>query len=368
MPDCHAGNGCTIGTTIILNDKVIPDMVSADIGCGMLVANLGHVNTNYASLDNFIRNSIPSGTEINVSERLFPSFDNLRCRKFLSRNKVLRSLGSLGSGNHFLEADRDDSGNLYIVIHTGSRCLGAQVNKFYQDEGFKQVNGHSLEIANEIRKLKSEGRQSEIQSVIKEMKRTFSSKHIPKSASYVSDNLFGYYIDDMIIAQDYASLNRYAIAKEIVRFITGKPLTNFHCFESLHNYIEVRKDGTKIARKGATSARLGEKVIIPLNMRDGSIIGTGKGNPDWNYSAPHGAGRVLSRSAAKDFLSMSDYKKSMEGIFTTSVSESTLDEAPMVYKSPEEIICNTEPTIDIDLIIKPEYNFKASEQLRPLGR
>jgi RNA-splicing ligase RtcB len=361
MPDCHAGAGCVIGTTMTITDKVIPNIVGVDLGCGISVAELGHVTIDFSKLDEFIRNNIPSGHDINDEEYNFHDINDLRCYHSVNVHRALCSISSLGGGNHFIEVDKDEYNNMYVVVHSGSRYLGKQIAEFYQDSAYKNLCDTRIDIDKLVSSLKSQGRQREIQGAVEDFKISHNCNHISKSMSYVEGDLFDNYIHDTIIAQNYASLNRKMMLEKIVEFIGGDTyFEKARWFETRHNYVDVRPHST-VARKGSISARLGERVIIPLNMRDGSIIGIGKGNSDWNYSAPHGAGRVMSRSAAKDSIDIGDFRKSMNGIFTTSVSESTIDESPMVYKPAGEIIENIEPSVDIERIIKPVYNFKASE-------
>ena len=366
MPDVHAGKGCVIGFTGDLGLKVIPNIVGVDIGCGMFCANLGKIDIDYKVLDDFINANIPSG--MNVNDKKLVDFDltRLRCFKSLKNLEwVENSLGSLGGGNHFIEIDESDDGEKYLVIHTGSRNLGVQVADFYQDLADKLVN-HDLEGYYKKRDeilttYKELGKEREIETALKELKKELevSKEVIPYELAYLEDNNREDYLHDMKICQEFAVINRFTIAKRIAEYM-GWNIDNY--FESVHNYISFDDN---IVRKGSISAKLGERVIIPINMRDGCIVGTGLGNEDWNYSAPHGAGRVMSRMEALKNINLDEYKESMKDIYTTSVNEGTKDEAPFVYKSLEEILEHIIPTVKVDKIIKPRYNFKASEEVKP---
>lgn len=358
MPDVHAGAGCTIGTTMTIKDKVVPNLVGVDIGCGMETIVLEQKEIDLEALDNLIYEKIPSG--INIRDNVHPysaDFDinNLRCKKFINEYRALRSIGTLGGGNHFIEVDKDEEGYLYLVIHSGSRHLGKEVAEYYQEEAYKELNNSSLKKINEIiEELKAKGEIQKIQSAVKEAKKQVVT-NVPKALAYAEGYLFENYINDMRIIQKYAELNRKAIADEI---INGLGLKVKDSFTTIHNYIDT---DSMILRKGAVSAKKDEKLLIPINMKDGSLICIGKGNEDWNCSAPHGAGRLFSRSQAKENFSVEDFKKQMEGIYTTSVSASTLDECPMAYKTMDDIVDNISPTADIVKIIKPIYNFKAGD-------
>jgi RNA-splicing ligase RtcB len=366
MPDVHAGKGCVIGFTGDLGLKVIPNIVGVDIGCGMFCANLGNIDIDYKVLDDFINSNIPSG--MNVNDKKLVDFDltRLKCFKALKNLEwVENSLGSLGGGNHFIEIDESDDGEKYLVIHTGSRNLGVQVADFYQDLADKLVN-HDLEGYYKKRDeilttYKELGKEREIETALKDLKKELevSKEVIPYELAYLEGNNREDYLYDMKICQEFAVLNRFTIAKRISEYM-GWNIDNY--FESVHNYISFDDN---IVRKGSISAKLGERVIIPINMRDGCIVGTGLGNEDWNYSAPHGAGRVMSRMEALKNINLDEYKESMKDIYTTSVNEGTKDEAPFVYKSLEEILEHIIPTVKVDKIIKPRYNFKASEEVKP---
>lgn len=351
MPDAHAGKGCTVGTTITIKDKVTPNLVGVDIGCGMLCVNLGKVDFCLADLDVIIGNFIPSGFSIrNKAYKLDIDLGKLKCSRLIDLSRAVLSIGTLGGGNHFIEVDVDKQGNKYLVIHSGSRNLGVQVCKYYQDKAYSLQNEVSTGINAIIEKLKKEGRQKEIEKAIKSFKKPQRNKEL----AYVEGILFDDYLHDMDIVQRYADANRKAISDIILKELNVKPIDSF---TTVHNYIDIK---SMILRKGAVSAQYGEKLIIPMNMRDGSLICIGKGNPDWNYSAPHGAGRLMSRSKAKEQISIDEFEKSMEGVFTTSVLPSTIDESPMAYKPMDEIIRCIDPTVEIIEIIKPVYNFKAS--------
>ena len=360
MPDVHAGRGCTIGTSMTVVDKVVPNMVGVDIGCGMYTVNLGKVDIDPVHFDSAAY-SIPCGR--NVWEGRQERFDltKLRCYRNLRDAKRLeRSLGTLGGGNHFIEIDADEDGNKYLIIHSGSRNLGTQVAEFYQgiavdlnlgkEEYFKKRD----EI---IRTYKEQGRRTEIQPALKQMAKEWEEKEptMPRELCYLYGEFMEDYLHDINICQQFAKRNREKMA-EILLQKSG--LTGIESFHTIHNYIDVDE---RILRKGAVSAKEGEMLLIPINMRDGSLICVGKGNEDWNCSAPHGAGRLMSRSAAFERLTMEEYEKQMSGIYTTCVNTDTLDESPMAYKNMDEIVANIEPTAEIIAHIKPIYNFKAAE-------
>lgn len=356
MPDIHAGAGCTIGTTMTITDKVVPNLVGVDIGCGMETIKIKETHIELQKLDKLIYEEIPSG--FNIREKTHRYFnetnlEDLFCYKYIDTRRAEKSLGTLGGGNHFIEANKDDDGNIYIVVHSGSRHLGLEVANYYQEEGYKTLNGSAKkDIDNLIANLKVHGREREIQksiAALKSIKRT----NIPKQLAYVSGELFGQYIHDMKIVQRYAELNRRAIIDVIVK---GMKIHVVDQFTTIHNYIDT---DAMILRKGAVSARENEKLLIPINMRDGSLICVGKGNDDWNQSAPHGAGRLMSRSAAKEAFTVSEFKNQMSGIYTTSVNKDTLDECPMAYKGMDDIVNNISDTVDIVQVIRPIYNFKA---------
>ena len=363
MPDVHAGKGCTIGTTMTIVDKAVPNVVGVDIGCGMYTVNLGTVEINFEKLD-AVCHEIPSG--MNVWQGRQERFDlqRLRCFRALRDSKRLeRSLGTLGGGNHFIEVDKAEDGTKYLVIHTGSRNLGKQVAEHYQklavdlNRGMEDYFRQRDEI---IRTYKEQGRRSEIQTALNELAKeyTASPASIPEDLCYLYGTYFEDYLADVEICQQFARRNRELIA-EIILNRCG--FTAIEAFHTVHNYIDTEE---RILRKGAIAAHDGERVLIPINMRDGSILAMGKGNPEWNYSAPHGAGRVMSRAGARQRLTMEEYRKEMEGIYTTSVNEDTLDEAPMAYKSLSDIIDVIGESVDVIEVLKPIYNFKASEPVK----
>lgn len=361
MPDVHAGIGCTIGFTMVVTDKVCPNLVGVDIGCGMRVIKLGNVDIDYHLLDKIIRKNIPSGFNVHKNEICkFDKITELKCYKNLTDiSRHHRSVGTLGGGNHFIEIDVDAKENKYLVVHTGSRNLGHQVASYYQKLAVELCSGakNSKEINDIIKTYKEQLGKKEIQSAIKQIRATYSdlSASIPKDLCFLTGIFKNHYLHDMKICQEFAVKNREMIADIILNSLN---LIKLEEFESVHNYIDFK---TNILRKGAVSALKGEKLIIPINMRDGCIIGIGKGNPDWNYSAPHGAGRLMSRTEAKERITLDEFKDSMKDIFTTSVNKKTIDESPMAYKSIEDIVNNIHDTVDIIEIIKPVYNFKASD-------
>ena len=361
MPDTHAGKGCVIGTTMTISDKVIPNLVGVDIGCGMAVAELKETRIDLPKLDSVIRKKVPSGFSIRDKAHKFlrnVDLEELYCYKNINVDRAEKSLGTLGGGNHFIEVDTNEDGQLYLVVHTGSRNLGKQVAEYYQDLAWKSLkNGNKGELIKaKIEELKAAGRQSEIEAEITKIQSTVES--VPKELAYCEGELFDKYIHDMKITQEYAYWNREAILDTIV---DEMHLHVVEQWQTIHNYIDTEN---MILRKGSVSAQAGEKLIIPINMRDGSLICVGKGNPDWNYSAPHGAGRLMSRSEAKQNITLSEFKKTMKeaGIYSTSVNQSTIDESPMAYKPMQEIIDNVKDTVEIIDIIKPIYNFKAGEE------
>lgn len=362
MPDVHAGAGCVIGFTADLGEKVIPNIVGVDIGCGMLTVDLGKVDIDLEELDAAIRKRVPSGRNVHDGRRVrFEALQELHCYRELKDTKRLeRSIGTLGGGNHFIEIDEDAEGAKYLVIHSGSRNLGKQVAEYYQRLAVEIMQGKGELYAEQeklIAEYKAQGRKSEIQKAIKELHCKFNPNPlgIPKELCYLTGKYREDYLHDMAICQRFAVLNRNAIASAIIDEMDWHSLGTF---ETVHNYIEL---GSNMVRKGAVSAKAGEKLLIPINMRDGSIIGIGKGNEDWNCSAPHGAGRIMSRSKAKETVSLEAYEKSMEGVYTTCVNQSTIDESPMVYKPLAEILENIKDTVEVVKIVKPVYNFKASE-------
>lgn len=377
MPDVHAGAGCVIGFTGNLGDKVIPNIVGVDIGCGMRILNLGKIeNIDFHAFHEHIRGNIPSGKIVREDRFGFKPLVNeemeiyreakklvteLYCyRELKDSGRINKAIGSLGGGNHFIELDKDDEGNVYLVIHTGSRNLGKQVADIYQNRAIKHLTEGADEfeetIKRTIEEYKAAGRRSELQSVIKQMRKSQQDAEpmLPRDLCYVENDAREDYLHDMRICQRWAVLNRKLISLLLLKFFPNVNIVEE--FESIHNYIS----NNNIIRKGSISAAEGERCIIPLNMRDGSLLCTGKGNPDWNCSAPHGAGRVLSRTKAYEKISMEDFEASMQGIYSESVNDFTRDESPMAYKPASEIIANIGDTVNIDTIIRPIFNFKAS--------
>ncbi len=357
MPDVHYGKGCTIGTTMTVIDKIVPNIVGVDIGCGIYTVKIGKEEINLNKIDEICQ-SIPSGRNLWEGRREAFDFTRLRCYRELKYvQRLKRSLGTLGGGNHFIEIDKAENGDQFLIIHSGSRNLGKQVAEIYQklaidlnkgkDDYFRRKN----EI---IREFKEQGRRSEIHKELKSLVWHDKKSTIPEDLCYLYGTYFDDYLHDLEICQKFAKRNREIIAELILERINLSVKEPFH---TIHNYIDIKE---KILRKGAVAARRGEKVIIPMNMRDGSIIAEGKGNPNWNYSAPHGAGRLMSRKQARVNLSLDEYKKEMKNVCTTSVNEKTLDEAPMAYKPSKDIIDAIRETVDIVDILKPIYNFKSS--------
>ena len=362
MPDVHAGAGCVIGFTADLGDKVIPNIVGVDIGCGMLTVDLGKIDIDFEKLDAAIKKVVPSGRNIHEGRKVkFDKISELHCFRDLKDTKRFeRSIGTLGGGNHFIEIDADDSGNKYLVIHSGSRNLGKQVADYYQNLAIEIMQGKDKLYAMQnklIAEYKANGRKKEIESAIKELHKKFNPNplNIPKELCYLTGEYREKYLHDMKICQEFAVLNRKTMADAIIQEMGFVELSRF---ETIHNYIEHE---TNMVRKGAISAKDGEMLLIPINMRDGCILGVGKGNEDWNVSAPHGAGRIMSRSKAKENVSLEEFENSMKGIYTTTVNQSTIDESPMAYKPIDEILKFVVDTVDIIKIIKPIYNFKAIE-------
>ena len=356
MADCHAGTGCVIGTTMNINDCVVPNLVGVDIGCGMLTVKLGKMDIDLIKLDRFVRKKIPSGLEIYREEQVMATdIECLRCYEHLAhKSRHKKSMGTLGGGNHFIEIDKDDEDNLYLIIHTGSRNLGKQVCEYYTTQAKKDyLDSKRKNIRSLINRYKRLNKEEKIQEGIDKLMKKYNS--IDFDLLPVYGKTFEDYMFDMDICQKFAWENREAIATKIMEYL-GLELSNFEYFHTIHNYINMED---KILRKGSISAYLGEEVLIPINMRDGSIIARGKSNVEYNYSAPHGAGRILSRSDAFKSVTLAKFKEAMEGIYSTSVQDSTIDESPFAYKSIDDIIPNILPTVDIVKIIKPIYNFKA---------
>lgn len=365
MPDVHAGAGCVIGFTAALGEMVIPNIVGMDIGCGMLTVELGKTDMDYARLDEIVRGCVPSGMNVHEGRMAkYPELQNLYCyRELKNTRRIERSIGTLGGGNHFIEIDKDEEGNKYLVIHSGSRNLGKQVAEHYQNLAYDILRGKDRILERQkqiIEEYKAAGRKKEIQTAILALKKSFEAKVIdtPKELCYLTGEYRQMYLHDMKICQDFAVLNRRTMAAIILERYFGKAFDAFASFETIHNYID---HDSNLVRKGAVSAKKGERLLIPINMRDGSLICMGKGNTDWNCSAPHGAGRLYSRGSARATFSIEEFRKSMEGIYTTSVSEATIDESPMAYKKMEDIVKHIAPAADIVKVIKPVYNFKAGE-------
>lgn len=362
MPDVHSGKGCVIGFTADLGDKVIPNIVGVDIGCGMLTVKLDADAIDFERLDCVIREFVPNGRDIHTAPQTdFTDMQKLYCFPHLKdTDRILRSIGTLGSGNHFIEVDRDQDGELYLIIHTGSRNLGKQVAEYYQDLAYRLVayNEEEYDAMRKalIAKYKKLGRVRELPDALKKLKTDVAEKtaSVDRNMCYLEGEEREHYLHDMKICQDYAKLNRKLIADTILEKMGISEVSRF---ETVHNYID---HDSNIVRKGAISAQKDELLLIPISMKDGCILGRGKGNEDWNCSAPHGAGRLMSRSEAKKKLNVTEFAREMAGIYTTCVSEETLDEAPMAYKSLDSIVNNIADTVDIIEILKPVYNFKAN--------
>lgn len=359
MPDAHVGIGCVIGTTMTITDKIVPNLVGVDIGCGVLLQKIAEKDINLQLLDEAIYANVPSGQNVrtdvhelaitlNMEKFLL---DNLRCKSHVDINRALLSIGTLGGGNHFIELNKDSQGNIYIVIHTGSRYLGKQVATYYQDLAFQRLSSNRAAVQQLINELKAAGREKDIQRELASIK----PLKVSKDFAFLQGQDLEDYIHDVDVVQYYAHINRISILKSIMESV-GLTLADLRV-ESVHNYISTEE---MILRKGAIAAHGGQYVVVPINMRDGSIIGIGKGDVDWNSSAPHGAGRLMSRSAAKGTLSLVQYANEMQGIYSTSVNASTLDEAPMAYKPIKETLENIRGTVDIIEVIKPIYSFKSS--------
>lgn len=350
MPDAHAGKGCTVGTTIEISDKITPNLVGVDIGCGMLTIKLKDTDIDFSLIDKIIKEKIPHGFNVHENSKKSFNFDDLRCKDKVDLKRAILSIGSLGGGNHFIEISKNENTNeIYLIIHSGSRKLGGDVCKYYQDKAFQNANEMSKIVKNLIDKLKSEGREKEISKEIKKIKKPTTDKEL----AFLTGKDFDDYMNDMAIVQKFASLNRETMAEIILK---ESDLKEVERFETIHNYIDFKR---MILRKGSVSAEKGEILLIPINMRDGSLLCVGKGNENWNYSAPHGAGRLMSRSKAKENINMEDFIESMKGIYSTSVMKETIDESPQAYKSMDEIKSAIVDTVDIIGVIKPIYNFKS---------
>ena len=358
MPDVHSGKGCTIGTTMTIRDRAVPNVVGVDIGCGMYTLRLNEAAVDFPRFDE-AAHFIPSGMHVWEGRRESFDLEALRCFRALKDTRRLqRSLGTLGGGNHFIEIDRAADGGLYLIIHTGSRNLGKQVAEYYQQLAVELNQGREDYFKKRdalIAEYKAAGRRREIQAALKELRWNEKPLTVPEDLGYVYGTYLEDYLHDVEICQQFARRNREMIA-EILLSRSG--LSGGEAFHTVHNYIDTRE---MILRKGAIAAHKGEKVLIPINMRDGSVLAIGRGNPDWNYSAPHGAGRLMSRNTARQTLDMAAYENAMQGIYTTSVNPATLDEAPMAYKSLEDIIGVIQDSVDVVDVMKPVYNFKAAD-------
>lgn len=377
MPDSHAGKGCTIGTTMVIQDKITPSLCGVDIGCGISAINIGPKIPDLRKLDEIIREKVPHGR--NIHEYDFSNMETweefmlkgwnifieygMCCYNEVDKERAINSIGTLGGGNHFIEVARSEkTGDYYLLIHSGSRSLGVTVCNYYQklaERNLARIESNSIR-EDLINRLKSEGREKDIQS---ELQKLPKPKPIDKTLAYLEGEDMSNYLLDMKVTKAYAQMNRRKIAYTILDNLQKEGEIHFdpenpEIIDSVHNYIDV---DNKILRKGATSAQKGEKLIIPINMKDGSLLCVGKGNEDWNFSAPHGAGRLMSRNKAKSELSLEEFKKTMEGVYSTTIDETTLDEAPMAYKPMEEIKEAIKDTVDIIDILKPVYNFKSSE-------
>jgi len=355
MPDCHAGAGCTVGTTMTVTDRVVPNLVGADIGCGMQTVLLKDTSVDLARLDRVIREQVPAGYCVRSSvhplaRELDPA--ELRCVSRVDLNRAGLSMGTLGGGNHFIELDRDTDGRHYLVVHSGSRYLGKQVSEYYQKQAARELEHRRRDISGLVARLRAEGRKEELGSALEE----YDLLKVDRSLACASGPLMEDYLHDMEVTRRFADLNRRAIVCEILRHMKWEQADSF---TTVHNYIDPR---TKVLRKGAVSAKKGERVLIPINMRDGSLLCTGLGNEDWNESAPHGAGRLMSRSAAKQRITLRQYSEAMKDVYTTSVNASTIDESPFAYKPMEEILANIADTVKVDKVIRPVYNFKAGSK------
>lgn len=359
MPDVHAGKGCTIGSTITFTNKINPLLIGVDIACGMYVVELGKQELDLEALDKFIHENIKAGSEANAEPLETFNYNRLRCIEHLKNlDHIKNSLGSLGGGNHFIEIDESKDGTKYLIIHSGSRNLGKQVAEYYHAKSIEYVNGTvdlQTHIQQIIRDCKATGLEKKIQTLIEQAKADFKEKQVEEDNCYLEGYLMNDYICDATVCSEYAIRNRELMAEKIVKFLGFGYKDSFHV---IHNYIDYNK---KIIRKGAISAEKDQRVLIPLSMNAGCILGKGLGNEDWNCSAPHGAGRKTSRIDARESFSLSEYKQSMEGIYSTCVNESTIDEAPMAYKNPLDIIESIKETVEITDILKPIYNFKATK-------
>lgn len=366
MPDVHSGKGCVIGLSMTIKDKICPNLVGVDIGCGMYTCSLGNIDIDLEKLDKFINDNIPNGFNVRNENELYSALseitkgiiDKLYCKKHLKNiDRLLLSAGTLGGGNHFIEIDKDSDDNKYLIIHSGSRNLGKQVAEYYQNLATSKydIDFYKKKKQDIIDQCKAEGKEKEISQKLQELKELeIKNKPANKELCYLEGEEMEAYIHDTFICQDFAKLNREIIADTIIKSLFNK-YSQISAFHTIHNYIS----HDNILRKGCINAEKFKTVLIPLNMRDGCILGIGKGNKDYNCTAPHGAGRIMSRRSAKENVSMHEFNESMKGIYSTSVCENTIDESPMVYKDKSDIIKNIHDTVDIIDIIKPIYNFKA---------
>ncbi len=361
MPDVHAGKGCTVGTTMTVEDRVCPNIVGVDIGCGMYTVRIHEKEIDFEKID-AAAHRIPSGMRVWEGRKEHFDLTGLRCYRALrDARRLERSLGTLGGGNHFIEIDRASDGTFFLVIHSGSRNLGKQVAEWYQNLAVDLHMGKEAYFRERdeiIRTYKEQGRKQEIQGKLLEMEHLFLTKplSVPPDLCWLHGEYLQDYLHDVNICQRFAVRNRELMAETL---LSEAGLTGEDAFHTIHNYIDTEE---MILRKGAIAAHAGQRVLIPINMRDGSVLAIGKGNPEWNCSAPHGAGRLMSRSEAREKLRMEDYTASMEGVYTTSVNPGTIDEAPMAYKSLKDIVDVIRDTVEIVDIMKPVYNFKAGDE------
>lgn len=354
MPDCHAGIGAVIGTTMKVKDRVVPNLVGVDIGCGMLCVEVQKQDVDFAKLDLAVQSLVPSGQSIRtVPHDFIKNIELDRVLANFSKDAAIHSLGTLGGGNHFIEMNEAEDGRLFLVIHSGSRHLGVKVANHHQKKAIESLSNDKEGLNELIEQLKTEGRHKEINGAIKSYKSVLPI--IPNDLAYLTGPLMEDYFNDLKIAQEYAKWNRAAMVQVL---LDAMQFTELGRIDTVHNYIDLEH---MILRKGAISARKDEMVLIPINMRDGSLLAKGKGNDDWNQSGPHGAGRILSRTKAKKQLQLDDFTDTMKNVYTTSVNQDTIDESPFAYKTMQEIIDNTKDTIEIQSILKPLYNFKAAE-------
>lgn len=360
MADCHAGAGCVIGTTMTIHKYICPSLVGVDIGCGMLTIELKDMNIDLIKLDRFIRKKIPSGFDSYKENQIVNAkITDLKCYHQLKNNLFYKSMGTLGGGNHFIEIGQDEDQNKYLIIHTGSRNLGKSVADYYQKQAITLYDkDYHQRVISLIKRYKFKNQEEKIKKAIARLHKKYYEKNYEKELTFLHGKLKNNYLHDMNIVQDYAKENREKIASKILNFLNCE-LNQFTYFHTIHNYISTKDN---ILRKGAISAYQDEKVLIPLNMKDGSILAKGKSNHEYNFSAPHGAGRILNRREAKEKIKLEDFKEAMKGIYSTSIQMDTLDESPFAYKSKEDILPNIIDTVEILKMIRPIYNFKATQQ------